>query len=255
MTHPWILYPLLLAVGAVAGWVDSIAGGGGLVTIPVLLATGIPPQMVLGTNKFQASFGSFTAALHYARNGVVPTADIRLGVVCTLVGAALGAAAVQRISGDILASVIPVLLLATAIYMWFAPSVGERDNPAKMPRTLFYALFGIGLGFYDGFFGPGVGSFWAVAFVAFLGFGLTKATGYTKVMNFTSNIVSLFLFLLGGHVLYAAGLAMALGQVLGARLGASLVLRRGARFVRPVFIAVVVITTTKLLYDRLMQVP
>ncbi len=246
---PW-LYPALFASGLIAGWVDSIAGGGGLVTIPVLLGFGLSPQVALGTNKFQASFGSFTAASYYVHKGVVDLADARLGIVWTLLGSAAGTLAVQQVRPDFLNLLIPVLLLAIAVYMLVAPAPGDSSGRARMGRSVFYFLFGFSLGFYDGFFGPGVGSFWAFALIAGLGFDLTRATGYTKVMNFTSNIVSFVLFLLGGFVLILPGVAMATGQIIGARIGSGMVVKRGARFIRPIFIAVVILTTLKLLVQR-----
>jgi hypothetical protein len=245
------MFPVLFGTAFLAGWVDSIAGGGGMVTIPVLLAVGLPPQMVLGTNKLQASFGSFTATLHYARKDVLQFRDAWWGVVCTLAGSAAGTYAVQQLNPAILNLVIPVLLLGIAVLMLFTPSLGSDVRKARMSSGMFYLIAGLVLGFYDGFFGPGVGTFWAIAFVVALGFDLTKATGYTKLMNFTSNVVSLIVFLLGGHVLFAVGLLMGVAQVLGARLGAGMVVTRGTRFVRPVFIAVVVLMTSKLLWDRL----
>jgi uncharacterized protein len=243
--------PVLLATGAIAGLVDSIAGGGGLITIPVLLGIGLPPQMALGTNKFQASFGSFTAAYHYVHKSVVELRTARTGIVCTLIGAALGTWTVQQVQPEILKSVIPFLLLAIALYTFFTPALGEKEQPPRLSSILFYMTMGTALGFYDGFFGPGVGSFWAIAYVLLLGFGLTKATGYTKVMNFTSNVVSLVLFLIGGHVVFIAGIMMAAGQIVGARLGSGMAIRRGAPFIRPVYVSIVVLTTIKLLYDRL----
>ena len=247
---PW-LYGVLFLTGLVAGGIDSIAGGGGLITIPVLLGIGMPPQMVLGTNKFQASFGSFTAAYYYVNEGVVVLKDAWLGITCTLVGAALGTWAVQKIDPGLLNLVIPFLLLAIAVYMLFARSPGATDEHARLSRIPFYVCCGGALGFYDGFFGPGVGSFWAIAFILGLGFNLTKATSYTKVMNFTSNIVSCVLFLIGGHVLFAAGAVMAAGQVIGARIGSRLVIRKGGTLIRPIFIAIVILTTLKLIYNRL----
>jgi hypothetical protein len=247
---PW-LYPILFASGLAAGWVDSIAGGGGLITIPVLLGIGLPPQVALGTNKFQASFGSFTAAFYYVRKEVVALKDAWIGVAWTLVGASAGTLAVQQIRSDFLNLLIPILLLGIALYMLLAPPVSDRDGRPKMRSMPFYVLSGLVLGFYDGFFGPGVGSFWAFACIAALGFNLTKATGFTKVMNFTSNVVSFILFLVGGFVLILPGTAMAAGQILGSRLGAGMVVERGARFIRPIFITVVILTTCKLLYDRL----
>lgn len=250
MADSFWLYPALFVSGLVAGWIDSIAGGGGLVTIPILLGFGLPPQVALGTNKFQASFGSFTAASYYVRKGVVDLPDARLGVMWTLVGSAGGTLAVQHASPDFLNLLIPVLLIVIALYMLVVPVPAEHGGRARMGRSAFYLLFGFALGFYDGFFGPGVGSFWAFALIAGLGFSLTRATGYTKVMNFTSNIVSFVVFLAGGFVLVLPGIAMAAGQIIGARVGSGMVVKRGAKFIRPVFIAVVILTTVKLLVQR-----
>jgi len=247
---PW-MYPLLFAAGMLAGWIDAIAGGGGLVTIPILLGIGVPPQMVLGTNKFQASFGSFTAASHYIRKEVVALDDAWTGILFTLVGSAAGTVAVQLVHPEVLNLVIPFLLLAIAVLMLLTPDLGTMQTHPRLSRMLFYLLFGLGLGFYDGFFGPGVGTFWAMAFVLGLGFTLTRATGYTKVMNFTSNIVSLLVFALGGNILWLPGAVMAAGQIIGARLGSGMVVKRGVRFIRPVFIIMVIVTTLKLLSDRL----
>ena len=245
-------YLVLFLAALAAGWIDSIAGGGGLITVPVLLGIGLPPQVALGTNKFQASFGSFTAAYHYTHRQVVQLSDSAPGILFTIIGAALGTWSVQQVDPAVLGFLIPFLLIMIAVYMFFTPDLGIRTGSQRMAQPVFYLLFGILLGFYDGFFGPGVGSFWAIAFVVGLGFQLMKATGYTKVMNFTSNIVSFILFLIGGHVLFAAGLIMAAGQILGARIGSGLVLKRGARFIRPVFITVVIATTLKLIYDRML---
>jgi len=247
---PWF-YLALLASGFAGGWVDSIAGGGGLITIPVLLGLGLPPQMALGTNKLQASFGSFTATYHYLRKGVVDLRDARPGVAMTLAGAVAGTWAVQQIDPGFLNLLIPILLLAIAVYMLFAPRLADADSVARISRNVFYPLAGFSLGFYDGFFGPGAGSFWAFAFVAGLGFNLTKATGYTKLMNFTSNIVALAVFAFYGNVVALPALVMAGGQIAGARLGSGLVVRNGARFIRPIFIAVDAPTTVKLLYDQM----
>jgi uncharacterized protein len=240
----------LFAGAALAGWIDAIAGGGGMLTIPLLLWAGLPPADVLGTNKFQASFGSSTAAAYHVRKGVVSLREALPGILWTAAGAALGAWSVQRIPSETLSAVIPGLLLAIALYALVTPRLGEQSTAPRMNTPAFYLLFGTGLGFYDGFFGPGTGSFWALAFILGLGYTLTKATGYTKVMNFTSNIVSLLIFLIGGHVVFLPGAVMAVGQVVGSRIGSGMVLRRGARFIRPIFVTMVILTTLKLLANR-----
>lgn len=240
--------PLLFATALAAGFVDAIAGGGGLITVPVLLSLGWDPQHALGTNKLQATFGSGSATWHYARAGVVPLGDCRRGAAITFAGAAVGTLVVQRLDPAFLRRIIPILLLAVAGFVLLKPRLGETDVHPRLGRAGFDLASGLLLGFYDGFFGPGTGTFWALACLLGLGFNLTKATGYTKVMNFASNLGSLLLFLLGGQVYFGAGLVMGAGQLLGAQWGAAMVVRRGARFIRPVFLVVVLALTLKLLY-------
>ena len=243
------LYPFLFCTGVAAGWVDSIAGGGGLITLPVALALGMPPKVALATNKFQASFGSFTATYYYVKHRIVSLRDAKLGIVFTLIGAALGTWGVQQIDSSILNRVIPFLLLAIVVYTLVTPKFGDIDKRPRISASLFFVIAGLVLGFYDGFFGPGVGSFWAIAIVFWLGMNLTKATGTTKLMNFTSNIVSCFIFLAGGYVWFGAGLAMAAGEVIGARIGSRMVVKKGTSLIRPIYITIVVATTLKLLYN------
>ena len=244
-------YPLLFAAGFSAGLIDAIAGGGGIISVPVLLNFGLPPQLVLGTNKFQASFGSVAASWRYVRRGLVDLRACRLGILLTLAGALLGAQAVQHVDSQVLEKMIPVLLAAVIVYLIFQPQIGLEDRPARLGPVFFYAIFGLGLGFYDGFFGPGTGSFWAIAFVLLCGYNLTRATAHTKVMNATSNLASLALFAAAGLVHLGAGLVMAAGQVTGARLGAGLVVRKGARFVRPAFLVMAGLTILRLLWINL----
>jgi len=241
--------PLLFGTGVVAGFVDSIAGGGGLITLPVLLSFGLDPQHALGTNKLQASFGSGSASWHYAQARTLALKDCTQGFVLSFLGAALGALAVQQLDPSFLRRAIPVLLIGVAIYTVLKPRLGVEDLHPRMGRGAFYLTFGLLLGFYDGFFGPGTGTFWMMAFMLGLGFNMTRATGYAKVMNFASNVSSLALFLLGGNVCFAAGLTMGVGQVLGAKIGSQMVIARGTKFIRPVFISVVLALTLKLLYD------
>jgi uncharacterized protein len=245
----------LFGTGLAAGFVDSIAGGGGLLTLPVLLSLGLEPKHALGTNKLQATFGSGSAAFHYAGAGAVPLKDCVRGFLLTLVGAALGTAAVQSISTEVLKRMLPPLLLGIAIYMLVKPQIGSNDHPPRMPRSRFDLIFGLVLGFYDGFLGPGTGTFWTMAFVLALGFNLTRATAYTKVMNLASNLSSLIFFLIAGKIYFIAGLAMGAGQMLGARLGAGLVIKRGTKLIRPIFISMVLLLIVKLLYSSYLTGP
>lgn len=239
----------LFAAGFGAGFVDSIAGGGGLITVPVLLATGMAPADALATNKLQATFGSGSAAWHYRKARLVGWSEAWPGVVSTAFGATAGVVAVTALSPQLMRRVMPFLLAVAAWIVWRRPSLGTEARPARLPITGFLVGAGLALGFYDGFFGPGTGTFWTLALVLALGFPLIKATAWTKWMNFTSNIVSLIAFAFAAHLNWAAGLVMGAGQWLGARAGTGVALRGGAKVIRPVFLSVVVVATAKLFYD------
>lgn len=243
-----VLYPLLFATGLAAGTVDAIAGGGGLISIPVLLGVGMPPHLALGTNKLQSMCGTAVATYSYYCQGWLQCRDLALGLFCCLVGAILGALASQILSAELLKKIIPVLLVLVLIYTFFSPKLGDHDGAPKISNQVFYPLFGTLLGFYDGFLGPGVGSFWVFGLIYFLGFRLTKATAYTKAFNLTTNVTAMLCFALGGHIDYRIGACMAVGQLLGGRLGAYLAIRNGAAFIRPVFIVMVAVTIATLVY-------
>lgn len=231
-----------------AGFVDAIAGGGGMIALPALLAIGVPPHAALATNKFQGTFGSFTAAANFAFKGYVDFKEIALGIVFTLLGAILGTFVVLLIDSKFLNYIIPFLLLALLVYMIFSPNLGEEERNAKMNARAFYIIFGFLLGFYDGFFGPGAGSFWTLALVGVLGLYMKKAVAHTKVLNFTSNIVSLIVFIIGGQILWLLGLVMGVGQILGGYFGSNMVIKKDVSFVRKILLFVVTLTILKLIY-------
>ncbi len=244
---PIELLILLFGVGMVAGFVDSIAGGGGLIALPVLLFIGLPPQAALGTLKLQGSFGTFSAAYHFISKGHISFRQAFPGIVFTLIGASSGSLLVQKLDPQLIKPLITVLLALVFVYMLLNRHLGRYERAPRMGSWLYYAIFGLSLGFYDGFFGPGTGSFWTFSLLLLLGYDLIKAVGYTKVMNFTSNIVALAWFLLGGNVVYSIGLTMAAGQLIGARLGSGLAMSRGADIIRPIYLAVVFVTILRLL--------
>ena len=245
---PEIFLPLLFGAAFVAGLVDATAGGGGLITVPILMGIGLPPQVALGTNKLQASFGSGSAMLHFVRAGTVKLSDCWIGIFWTTVGASLGVWAVQLLDATVLKFLIPWLLAGIALYTLFSPRLGAEDSHARMKPGLFYLLFGLSIGFYDGFFGPGTGSFWTMALMMLLGYSMMRATATTKVMNFTSNFVALIFFLAVGQVRFVEGIVMGVGQFLGARVGSRLVIKRGTAFIRPVFITMVLALVGRLIY-------
>ncbi|MBF0209852.1 MAG: TSUP family transporter [Desulfamplus sp.] len=239
---------MLFIAGLGAGLVDSIAGGGGLISVPALLFAGLSPQLALGTNKLQGTFGSFAAAYNYIKKGQASLKDAGKGVIFTFIGAIIGAWSVQQLNPDFIKPLIPILLIIVFFYTLFSKKLGYEDQSPKLTWSIFWLIFGVTLGFYDGFFGPGVGSFWAVAIIYFLGFNMTKASGYTKIMNFVSNIVALAMFIIGGNVYYKVGFVMAAGQTIGAIIGSGLAIKKGVAFIRPVFLAVIFLTILRLAY-------
>ncbi|MBU4486244.1 MAG: TSUP family transporter [Candidatus Delongbacteria bacterium] len=245
-----LTYILLFIAGTAAGFIDSIAGGGGLITVPVLLLAGLPPQMALGTNKFQSTFGSITSSYNYVKNG---KADLRIalrGIIFTFIGASIGTVAVQFTSNDFLMKLIPFLLTGVLIYLLVSPKAGEIEREKRMSAKWFYMIFGLAIGFYDGYFGPGTGAFWVILIVFFLGQEMVSATAYTKVMNVTSNITALLFFVIGEKVLFLPGLAMGIGEVLGAKIGSGLVIKNGVKFIKPFFYTIVVIIIISLFYKH-----
>ncbi len=241
---------LLFLSGFGAGFVDSIAGGGGIITLPVLLAVGIPPHFALATNKLQSSFGSFTATVNYTKRGLLKPKTVLEGIFFTFIGAAVGAVIVQYTSSKFLTNFIIIMLVLLFFFTLFNKNLGFKEKVAKMKPTVFYLVFGLLIGFYDGFFGPGTGSFWTIALVLLLGLHLKAATAQTKMFNFTSNIVSLVVFSLSGLVLIKIGIIMGIGQIAGAYSGSTLVVKKEVTFVRYVFLIVVAATILKLIYDK-----
>ncbi|GAA3580966.1 sulfite exporter TauE/SafE family protein [Gibbsiella greigii] len=244
------LLGILFAVALLAGFIDSIAGGGGLLTVPALLAVGVPPAQALATNKLQSVGGSLSASLYFIRRRAVDLHDQKLTIALTLLGSVIGALLVQHMRADLLRQMLPLLIIGIGLYFLFTPRLGESDRQRRLSALPFGLVAGGCVGFYDGFFGPGAGSFYALAYVTLCGFNLAKSTAYAKVLNFTSNFGGLMLFIIGGKVVWSMGLVMLVGQVLGARLGAHMVLTRGQKLIRPMIVVVSLLMSLKLLYDN-----
>ncbi|ATZ12125.1 sulfite exporter TauE/SafE family protein [Erwinia amylovora] len=243
------LLGVLFLVALLAGFIDSIAGGGGLLTVPALLAAGLSPAQALATNKLQSVGGSFSASLYFIRRKAVNLREQRLNIALTFVGSLAGALLVQHVRGDILRQLLPLLVIAIGLYFLLMPRIGEEDRQRRLHGLPFALVAGGCVGFYDGFFGPGAGSFYALAFVTLCGYNLAKSTAHAKVLNFTSNLGGLLLFMLGGKVVWLVGLVMLAGQVCGARLGARMVLSKGQKLIRPMIVIVSAVMSAKLLYD------
>lgn len=245
-----MLILLLFATGLFSGTVDAIAGGGGLISLPVLLSIGLPPHLALGTNKMQGTIGTLVAVGRYSREKWISFETVYLGIIFSMAGAISGAVMSQVISSDSLKKVVPILLLIVFLYSLLSPKVGNHDRMPRVRESIFYFLFGLGLGFYDGFLGPGTGSFWVFSLMFFLGFNLIKATAHTKVFNLSSSFIATICFALGNNIDYRIALAMGAGQLIGGRLGAGLAIRQGARLIRPLFLFVVFTTIASLIFRR-----
>ncbi len=241
---------MLFAAATIAGFVDAIAGGGGLITIPVLLLAQVPPLHTLATNKLQGSFGSLTASLMALRRGLVRWSDMRALFACSLVGAGLGAYAVQFVDAKTLDVVIPVVLVGIALYFLLAPNAGVLDSQPRLNRAAYQGVVVPGIGFYDGMFGPGTGSFFSLAGVALRGHNLITATAQAKVLNFASNIASLAVFIAGGKVVWIAGGAMVAGQVIGSWGGSHAMVRGGTRLIRPMIVTVCCVMLGRYLWQK-----
>jgi uncharacterized protein len=250
MSLPLETYLLLTAAAMLAGFIDAIAGGGGLLTVPAMLSAGLPPLLVLGTNKLQSVFSSATSTARYARAGLIDWRASRRTVGAIFLCAALGAYAVQRIKPDLLALIVPVLLVIVAGYVLFSPRMSDADAHQRISSNTYLPVGG-GIGFYDGFFGPGTGSFFTTSLVALRGMGLTRAAAHTKLFNFTSNLASLILFIIGGKVMWTLGFTMAVGAMIGAWIGAHTALRFGARIIRPLLVVTSLTLTARLLWQAL----
>lgn len=239
---------LLCLAALLAGFVDAIAGGGGLIAIPALLAAGINPVAALATNKVQASIGTASAAWTFWRAGLIDVRLLRVPLIAAFVGAILGALALMVVDTRWLMVMLPILLIGIALYFLLAPIPGEVDRKAHL-TPVAYAIVAGGIGFYDGFFGPGAGSFYALSLVTLMGMGLVKATGHTKALNLTSNVVSLVVLAAGGQVLWALGAAMAVGNFIGGRLGSKAAMRWGPKVIRPLLVVISLGMTIKLLLN------
>lgn len=240
---------LLGATTFLAGFVDSIAGGGGLLTVPALLLAGFDPVTAIATNKVQGTLSIVSALFTYARKGLV---EWRAGMpmfAMALIFGAIGAASVHLMSKAFLNAIVPIALILVALYFGFARGLSDQDREAQLTRLTFIGVVVPPIAFYDGFFGPGGGSFYAMALVSLLGLGLTRTTAMAKVLNGGSNAGSLLIFTLAGSVLWPVGIGMALCSMAGAQIGSRLAVGYGAKLIRPLIVAVCIAFVIRLLAD------
>jgi uncharacterized protein len=240
---------LLFLAACFAGFVDSIAGGGGLITIPVLLIAGLPPLEAIATNKLQSQFASASATIAYARKGHINLRQQMPMAVMAMAGGAAGALLASLVPASMLAAAIPFLLIAIALFFAFKPNLADVDGHRRVTPFVFGLTVVPIVGLYDGVFGPGAGSFYMLGFVLLAGFGLLKATAHTKLINFGSNFGSFLVFAATGSILWKVGLMMGLGQFIGAQIGSGLAMRKGAKLIKPLLVLSCLALATKLLAD------
>lgn len=237
----------LTLVAFIGGFVSAIAGAGGMIVLPCLLWAGVPPVQALATNKCQSVFGTLSSAVNYFRRGHLELAPLAGTLIWALVGAVAGTVLVQRLDAAFLDRLLPLILIVLAGYFAFSPRISDRDTTPRLPTALFAPLVGGSLGVYGGFFGPGMGSFSAAAFAGLRGDNMRRATANTKPVVLVTNFSSMVVFVLGGQVIWSLVAAMAIAQIVGARLGSNLVIRRGTVLVRPVIVVVTVAIALRLM--------
>lgn len=242
----WVI-ALLAAAAFCAGVVDAIAGGGGLVTVPALLAVGLPVPIALATNKGQASFGAISSLTSFWMRDGVDRRRAPLAFVAGFVGSLVGARVLLLVKPEPLKPIVLVLLLMAAGIMAYPRK--PTSGTARPWAMLALAPLSFILGFYDGFFGPGVGSMLIVAFVLVFGDTLTRASGNAKVVNLASNLAALLLFSIKGAVLWSVAAPMAIANAAGAFVGARLAIKGGDRLVRRAVLSVVTVLVLKMAYD------
>lgn len=240
---------LLLAAGFVAGFIDAVAGGGGLITVPVLLLAGASPLQALSTNKVQGLFGAGTAALSYARGGHVDLRAQAGPALLAFAASIAGALLVSVLPTEWIRMVLPVLLVGIAIFFATKKGLGDLDRARRLSPALFTATMVPLCAAYDGLLGPGAGSFYMLAFVSLAGYGILKATAHTKLLNFASNAGALLAFAFVATPWWITGLLMGLAQIAGAQAGAKLAQNKGARLIKPLLVLTSVTLAAKLLWD------
>ncbi len=240
---------MFFGVAVVAACFDAIAGGGGLITVPSMLLAGMDPVAAIATNKLQGSAGTLSSTFAFARKGLITGREAPVIALVAGAAAVIGALSVSLIAKPVLAALVPVLLIAIALYFALSPKLGSEDIKSRLPFLAFVALFVPLIGFYDGVFGPGAGSFYMVGFISLLGYGLLRATAYTKLANAASNVGGLLLFAFTGAIVWPVGLVMAAGAIIGAQIGARLALRLGAKIIRPLIVVMCCLMALRLLMD------
>lgn len=247
-------YVLICIIGFFAAMVDSMVGGGGLISLPALIATGMPTHLALGTNKFAASSGAISSSITYIKSGNVNKKLMKVLFPCSLIGSAIGVKIVLGLNPDFLKAIIIFLVAIIGAYTLMNKELGLKDN-YKDPDKKTMAK-GVGLasffGFYDGFFGPGTGSFLIFGLIHIFALDFKKAAANAKVLNLASNLTAAIIFLFSGQVAFQYGVPMAISMIIGAKVGAHFAIKGGSKFIKPIFVIVSFILVVKMGTDLIM---
>ena len=250
---------MILCAGLLSGFVDAVAGGGGLIMIPALMLGGLPVHAAVATNKLCGTTGSFTSSLKFARARLVDWRACAAMGVPAVVGAVMGSSLISMLAHDWAEPIVIVLLVAVTLWVLFKPRlVGERGEPAtadgtSVARMVQAGALGALCGFHDGFFGPGTGTFIMFALLGLWSMNVVRGTGSAKVITLMTNVAAMASFLWVGAVDLPKGIIASAGVVVGAYAGASLAATRGARLIKPLFVIVTTIIVGKLLMDYLQR--
>ncbi|TDO95934.1 TSUP family transporter [Marinomonas balearica] len=247
----WLYFGLFITA-FFAGVIDTIAGGGGLITLPVLLAAGLSPAEALATNKLQGCAGTLSASYHFVRTRQVQLNTMWFAILMTALGSITGTLLVSYLDSNALIKAIPIILIAVAAFFYWLPKLQPViSSKVTLSHLQFALIIGTGIGFYDGLIGPGTGAFFSTAYLCFMGLSIVSATAHTKILNATSNVSSLVMFSFTGHIVWGLGCVMALGQWLGAQVGSRMVISKGASIIRPMVIFMCLAISLKLLSQQL----
>lgn len=245
---------LFLCIGGfLAAFVDSIAGGGGLISMPVLMIAGLPAHLALGTNKFGGAAGCFSSAYKYVKSGKTNNDLLKKLVPFTIIGCVIGVKCVLSISEEVLNIMVFIMILVVAIYTYTSKGLGTEDKFEELTKKNINLgrIMAFSLGFYDGFFGPGTGTFLAFALIKIYGFDFLNASANTKILNFASNFTALLLFMINGQILFKVAIFYAISMMIGGYIGAKVAIKKGSRLIKPIFLVMAIGVGIKLIYQTI----
>lgn len=249
MELQWTSFLIVCPLVFLAGFVDAVAGGGGLVSLPAYLIAGIPPHIAIATNKLSSGTGTIISTVRYCKNKCVDWGLALPGIVAALIGAQVGAHFSMAMDEEILRTILLVVLPLVAIYVLFRKNLDPKDpeSISRKKQLILVSLLTLITGFYDGFYGPGTGTFLLLIYTGLCRIPVLKAAGNVKLANLTSNLSSLAVFLINGLVCLPLGAAAAVFSIAGHYIGSGMVMKNGGRFVRVVILLVIVLLFIKVL--------